>query len=57
MPLIVNMYHDYLMTCKCIALGDPGPLPEQAPAQAPGQGRRHLVGDTGQAAAHAQKGR
>ena len=32
-------------------------FPEQAAAQAPGQGCWHLVGDTGQAPAHAQKSR
>ena len=38
-------------------LDAPGPLPEQAAAQAPGPGRRHLVGHPGQAPAHAQEGR
>ena len=34
----------------------PGPLPQQAAAQAPGQGRGHLVGHPRQAPAHAQEG-
>ena len=38
-------------------LHPPGPLPQQAAAQAPGQGRGHLVGHPRQAPAHAQEGR
>ena len=43
--------------CAAAHLHAPGPFPKQAPAQAPGPGRRHLVGDAGQAPAHAQEGR